>query len=201
MPLSNYAEDKALDYLGANDLTYVSLHNAYNASGVGGTELTGGGYSRQVATWSTASGGSKSLASTLPSFSVASASTVAFIGFWDASSSGNFGGMFPNGGAAPYTFAASSSNNVFTAAGSSYSNGQTVVIFATAGSTLPGGFTAGAVYYVVSASTDTFKLSTSSGGTAVTVTADGSGIVAGITQETFGSAGTFALTSGSVSIT
>ena len=198
MPLSTGSENYALDQLGTNKLTYASLHTAYSSTGT--NEVSGGGYARQAATWSAASGGSKSLAATLPSFTVPSSTTVEFVGFWDASSSGNFGGMFPNGGASPFTFSASSSNNVFTAPGSGYSNNATVVIFATAGSTLPGGFTAGTVYFVVSASTDTFKLSATSGGSAITVSADGSGIVAGITTETFGSAGTFALTSGSVTL-
>jgi len=199
MPLATTAENYALDQLGTSKMLYASLHTAYSSSGA--NEVTGGGYARQAATWSAASGGSKSLASVLPSFSVPSSTTVEFVGFWDASTSGNFQGMFPNGGASPFAFSATTAASVFTAPGSGYSNGQTVVLFLTAGATLPGGFTAGTVYYVINASTDTFKLSATLNGSAVTVTVDGSGIVAGITPETFGSAGTFALTSGSVTLT
>lgn len=198
MPLSTAAEDYALDQLGSNNLLYASLHSAYSASG--SNEISGGSYARQAATWSAASGGSKSLTTTLPSFSVPASASVEFIGFWTLSSSGTFQGMIPNGGASPYTFAASASNNVFTAPGSAYSNGATVVVFPTAGSTTPGGFTAGTVYYVVSASSDTFKLSASSGGSAITVTADGSGIVQAITPESFGAAGTFSVTSGAITL-
>src|SRR5580693_9428138 len=182
MPLSTTANDAALNYLAANDLLYVSLHTAYSSSGT--NEVSGGGYARQAATWSSASGSSVSLAATLPSFSVPSATTVEFVGFWSASSGGNFEGMFPNGGASPYTFSAQASNSIFVAPGSGYSNGQTVVIFPTAGSTVPGGFTAGTVYYVISASTDTFELSATLSGSAITVTANGSGIVAAVTPET-----------------
>lgn len=199
MPLATIADNYALDQLGANKMLFASLHTAYSSSGA--SEVTGGGYARQAATWSAASSGSKALTTTLPSFSVPSATTVQFVGFWDASNGGNFQGMFPNGGSTTYTFAASSSNNVFTAAGSAYANGTQVVVFPTAGSTTPGGFTAGTVYFVVSAATDTFKLSATSGGAAITVTADGSGIVQAIIPEAFGSAGTFSLTSGSVSLT
>jgi len=198
MPLSSTAENYALDQLGSNKLLYVSLHTAYSATGT--NEVTGGGYARQAATWSAASGGSKALAAVLPSFSVPSSTTVEFVGFWDASTSGNFQGMFPNGGGAPFTFSAAAATSVFSAPGSSYSNGQTVVVFPTAGSTTPGGFTAGTVYFVINASTDTFKLSATLSGSAVTVSADGSGIVAAITPEAFGSSGTFALTSGSVTL-
>jgi hypothetical protein len=198
MPLSTGAENYALDQLGTNKMTFASLHTAYSSTGT--NEVTGGGYARQAATWSSASGGSKSLAAVLPSFSVPSSTTIEFVGFWDAGSSGNFQGMFPNGGAAPFTFSASASTDVLSAPGSGYSNNQTVVWFATAGSTTPTGITAGTVYYVVSASTDTFKLSATSSGSPIDITADGSGIVAAITPELFGSAGTFALTSGSVTL-
>ena len=199
MPLDATSQNYALNQLGSNKLLWASLHSAYSATGT--NELSGGSYARQAATWSSASGGVLSLTTTLPSFLVASGATVEFIGFWDASTSGNFQGMFPNSaGAAPYTFSASASSNVFTAPGSSYSNGNTVVIFPTSGSTTPGGFTAGTVYYVVSASSDTFKLSATSGGSAITVTADGSGIVQAITPETFGSAGSFAVNASSITL-
>jgi hypothetical protein len=199
VPLVTLSQDYALDQLGSNKLLYASLHTAY--SGTGTNEVSGGGYARQAATWSSAAGSSKALTTTLPSFSVPASTTVEFVGFWDAVSSGNFQGMFPNGGASAYTFSAPGSTSTFLAPGSGYSNTQQVVIFATAGATLPGGFTAGTIYYVVSASSDSFKLSATSGGGSITVTSDGSGIVQAITPETFGGAGTFSLTSGSVSLT
>ncbi len=87
------------------------------------------------------------------------------------------------------------------APGSSYSANQTVVVFPTAGSTLPSGLTAGTVYYVKSPSSDSFSLSASSGGSAISLSADGSGIVQAITVETFAGAGTMPVASGSVSLT
>jgi hypothetical protein len=199
MPLASVSENYALDQLGTNKLLYASLHSAYSATGT--NEVSGGSYARQAATWSAASGGSKSLTTTLPSFSVPASTTVEYIGFWDALTVGNFQGMFPNGGGTVYTFTATTASSTFTASGSGLSNNTTVTIFPTAGSTTPGGFTAGNLYYVVSASTDTFKLSATSGGSAVTVTADGSGIVQLLTPETFGSSGTFAISSGAITLT
>ena len=67
--------------------------------------------------------------------------------------------------------------NKFTAPGTTYTNGQTVILEAVTGVSLPGGFSADTVYYVVSASGDTFSLAATSGGSAITVTSDGAGIV------------------------
>jgi hypothetical protein len=199
VPLVTVSADYALDQLGSNKLLYASLHTAYSATGA--NEVSGGSYARQAATWSAASSGSKALTTTLPSFSVPGSTTVEYIGFWDASTAGNFQGMFPNGGGTVYTFTATTASSTFTASGSALSNTTTVTVFPTAGSTTPGGFTAGSLYYVVSASTDTFKLSATSGGSAITVTADGSGIVQLLTPETFGGAGTFAISSGAITLT
>jgi hypothetical protein len=63
---------------------------------------------------------------------------------------------------------------VFTASGTAYSAGQQVTL---AGTSLPGGFTAGTVYYVVSPSGDAFSLAATPGGTALASTSTGSGWV------------------------
>jgi hypothetical protein len=78
--------------------------------------------------------------------------------------------------ASPYSFTATTGTPaVFTAAGSSYANGAPVVL---SGAGLPGGFTAGAVYYVVAASGDTFELAATAGGPPLASTSSGSGTVA-----------------------
>lgn len=63
---------------------------------------------------------------------------------------------------------------VFTVPGSAPANGTPVAL---SGSSLPGGFTAGAVYYVVSSSGSTFELALTSGGTALNSSSTGSGTV------------------------
>jgi hypothetical protein len=74
-----------------------------------------------------------------------------------------------------YSFTAThASPCVFTAAGSSFANGTPVSLL---GASVPGGFTAGTSYFVVSASGDTFELSATYGGSAVNSSGTGSGTV------------------------
>jgi hypothetical protein len=78
----------------------------------------------------------------------------------------------------PFT-ATSATPAVFTAAGSSLTNGTAVAL--TPGSSLPGGFRSGQVYYVVDVSGDTFSLAAAAGGSALPSTSAGSGTV-GVVQ-------------------
>jgi len=200
MPFTTTALDQMLDALAGGTpssiIAYASLHSAYSSSGA--NELTGGSpaYARQSVTWSAASAGSKADASVAGAFNVPAGDTVAFVGLWSASTSGTFAGMGPNDAGTQYAFTATSASpGVFTAPGSSYSNGNTVVLFPGAGGTLPTGVTAGTIYYVVSASGATFELSATSGGSAINTSSTGSGIVQSLTLETFGAQGTYTLSS------
>lgn len=203
MPFAATADNQMLDALAGGSPTsiiaYASLHSAYSATGA--NELTGGSpaYARKSITWSAASSSSKASSNT-PTFDVPPGSSVAFVGLSSALTGGTFAGMGANGGATQYAFTAATSGNTFTAPGSSYSNGATVVLFPGAGATLPGGYTAGTVYYVVSASGATFSLSATSGGSAVTVSSAGAGIVQGITVEPFAGQGTFTVNSDTLTI-
>ena len=60
-----------------------------------------------------------------------------------------------------------------TSAAHGLSNGDRVMVFS--GTTLPAGLSANTVYFVVSKTTDTFKLSLTSGGSAINMTDDGTG--------------------------
>src|SRR5690242_14087501 len=75
--------------------THASLHSAYSASGA--NELAGGSpaYARKALTWAAASGRSKATSASAV-FDVPASTTVRWVGFWDASTSGNFLGMVPN---------------------------------------------------------------------------------------------------------
>jgi hypothetical protein len=203
MPFTSTAEAQMLDALSGGSPTsiigFASLHTAYSATGT--NEVNGGSpaYARKAITWSSASGGSKS-ASSSPVFDVPPGTTVAFVGLWSLSSAGTFSGMGPNGGASQVAFTAATTGNLFTAPGSTYTNGQTVTLFPGAGATLPGGFTAGTIYYVVAASGATFSLSATFSGGAITVSAAGAGIIQGITLESYGAQGTFTLSSDTLTI-
>lgn len=77
--------------------------------------------------------------------------------------------------AAPQTFTATNASPaVFTVPGSAPANGTPVAL---SGPGLPGGFTAGVTYYVVSSSGSTFQLALTSGGSALNSTQGGGGTV------------------------
>lgn len=206
MPYSTTALNQALDALAGGTpssiIGFASLHSAYSTTGT--NELTGGSpaYARQAVTWSAASGGSKASASVAGAFNVPAGSTVAFVGLWSAATLGTFAGMGPNDAGTPFAFTATlASPGVFTAPGSAYANGNTVVVFPGAGATLPTGVTAGTVYYVVSAAGTTFELSATLGGSGINLSAAGAGIVQAVTLEAFGAQGTFTLSSETLSLT
>jgi hypothetical protein len=199
MPLSTLSADYLLDQWGTNKALFGSLHTAYSASGA--NEVTGGSpaYARQALTWASAAANSKALSGTY-TWNVPASTTVYWVGFWDAVTSGNFQGMAPAGNASAFTFTALSSTSILTAPGSSFTSNQQVVIAPTGGSTTPGGLVVGTVYFVKSPSSDTFQLSATTGpGSAVTISSDGSGIIQAITPEAFGSQGTFLLSAGTAS--
>lgn len=77
---------------GIGAVAYISLHSA--DPGTGGTsELTGGSpaYARKSITWGSASGGTKSNTNSLV-FDVPAGSTVAYVGYWSAVTTGTFYG-------------------------------------------------------------------------------------------------------------
>lgn len=196
MPFSTYASDYMLGQWSANHGLYAAMHTAYSATG--GNEVTGGTYARVAITWGAPASEVVSLSGTPYSLNVPASTTVEYVGYWDALTGGNFQGMEPLGGAAAFGFSAPSGTGVLLAPGSAtYAANQQVVVFAPGGSVLPGGLVAGTIYYVKSPSTDSFSLSATSGGSAITLTADGSGIVQAITPEVFASAGVYSLTGGS----
>jgi hypothetical protein len=203
VPFTNTAIDQALDALNGGSPTsiiaYASLHSAYSTTGA--NELTGGSpaYAREAVTWAAAATGSKTSSAVAAAFNVPSGSTVAFVGLWSAATGGTFAGMGPAGAGTQYAFTAATSGNLFTAPGSAYANGATLVLFPGLGGTMPGGFVAGTIYYVISASGATFELSATSGGSAISVTAAGSGIVQSVTPEVYGAQGAYTLSSESLS--
>lgn len=98
MAFSDYLEDKVLDHVfGGNAFTapstlYVALFTVAPSDTGGGTEVSGGAYARQTATFSV-SGTNPTEASNTASIeyptATASYGTVVAVGVFDASSSGN----------------------------------------------------------------------------------------------------------------
>jgi hypothetical protein len=92
--LTNYLENKLIDhFLGTTSYTmpddvYIALFTVAPADAGGGTEVTGGSYARQIATFSGASSGATSNDSNIDFEDMPAATTVA-IGIFDALTSGN----------------------------------------------------------------------------------------------------------------
>src|SRR5690606_22130326 len=137
----------------------LSLHTAFPGS-TGANEVTGGSYARQAVTFGAASAGSRSMSASATAD--VPACTVAWVGLWDTAGTG-FMAYSPNGGN-PKEFQASASADTITCPSHGYSDTQTIVFY---GDTCPGGLTEGTVYYVRDATTDTFKVAASAGGSAI----------------------------------
>ena len=92
--LSNYLEDKLIDhFLGTTTYTkpsavYVALYTVAPSDTGGGTEVTGGSYARQTATFTASSGGATSNDANID-FTNMPAATVVAIGIHDNVSAGN----------------------------------------------------------------------------------------------------------------
>jgi hypothetical protein len=85
------------------------------------------------------------------------------------------GGKIGSEDASPITVTADAGADTFTAVAHGLANGDTVQVASTG--TLPGGFAALTIYYVVNKTDDTFQLSLAAGGAAIDVTSAGTGTV------------------------
>lgn len=92
--LSDYLEDALLDhFLGTTAYTapaavYVALYTAAPSDAGGGTEVTGGSYARQAATFDAAASGATQNSANID-FSNMPSCTVVAVGIHDASTGGN----------------------------------------------------------------------------------------------------------------
>lgn len=87
MPLSSYYRDVVLDTILPGGC-YASLHTA--DPGLTGTnEVMGGSYGRKAIPYASASGGSKANSSDI-AWANMPAANIAYVGIWDAASSGHF---------------------------------------------------------------------------------------------------------------
>lgn len=203
MRFSNTAKNTMLDALDEGQSAgakFLSAHTAYSSSGA--NEVAGGSpaYARKAATWGAASSASKALSSGV-TFDIPAGTTVGWIGTWDASTSGNFLGMTPNGGGTPQGFVVPDiSNDVLECVAHGFANGQTVVVWAVPGDPLPTGLSEGTVYYVTNATTDDLTLSATSGGATINITGIGAGFLQRIVLETFGAQGTHTVSSLSMTL-
>lgn len=153
--------------LNALTVDTASLHTAFPGL-TGANEVSGGtpAYARKAVTFGAAAGGSRALSAAV-TFDVP-ATTVRWFGFWV---SGTYVGYAPNGGA-QLLFQIDVPNNLVRSTANGLSNGQKVVFF---NATVPTPLTEGTVYFVINATADTFQVSSTIGGAAITLTGAGSG--------------------------
>lgn len=202
MPFNDTAKNAALEALdeSASQVTHVGIHtltdpgtgtNANSGEAAGGSPA----YARQAATWAAASSAQKSNSGSL-TFDVP-AGTYGFFTLWNASTgnTNNYRGYIPFGGASAlkgfFSVDTTLSNDQMFSVAHGMSDGDRVMLFNVFSESLPTGLAEGTIYYVVSSATNTFKVSASSGGSAVDITGvgGGEGFWQRVIPETFGSQG------------
>ena len=171
MPFNSTTRNAACGGI-TGQIGYVGVHTLVDP-GTGTTanagEASGGSYARQAVAWASASAGTQanSGALTVP----VAAGTYGFLTFWNALS-GNTGtqymGYAPMGGASAIkgfaTVDTTLANNDYFAPGHGLSNTNTLFVYPEFGTTLTAPLVSGTLYYVINAATNTFQLSTTSGG-------------------------------------
>lgn len=200
MPFNDPAKNVMLDALdeSATQITHVGIHTLTDpgtGTNANAGEATGGSpaYARQAVTWAAAASGAKSNSGTL-TFDVP-AGTYGFFTFWNASTgnTNNYRGYAPFGGSTKGFFSVDTtlSNDQLFSVAHGLADNDRVMLFNVFAETLPTGLTEGTVYYVVSSATNTFKVSTTQGGSAVDITAvgGGEGFFQKVVPEVFGAQG------------
>ena len=173
---------------------------------IAGTEVAGGSYARQAVTWGAAASGAATNTGAL-TIPIPAGSTVVALAYYDALSAGNLLGVFPYGSAGQVLdgVATVTAADTFTSNAHGLAADDRVFVAAVAGETLPAGLSATTLYYVraTGLTSDTFTLATTSGGSAVDVTAAGELVWFKTVPNTFASAGnlTVAIAAASIDLT
>lgn len=212
MPFNDLGKNTALDGLDesiAAGIKFVGIHQLVSApptdttpgtaATAAATEATGGSpaYARLAVTWGAASAGTKANTAAL-TFDVP-AGTYGFFSWWNAGT-GNSGTEYRGyacfGGASPkkgFGECASTdvTNNTITSSGHGLTTGDRVIFFNVLGEAIPTGLVEGAAYFVIATglTTDVFEVSTTSGGSAVDITAQGEVYFEKVVPEVFAGQG------------
>jgi hypothetical protein len=195
----------------ATQISYVGVHTLTDpgtATDALSGEATGGSYARQSVVWGAAASGLKSNtgALTIP----VNTGTYGFLTFYNhvSTNSGNYRGYSPMGGASALKGFFSTdlvlSNDNLISSGHGMSDGDRVMLFNVFAETLPTGtgLTEGSVLFVVSSATNTFKVSLTSGGAAIDITAlgGGEGFWQRVVPETFNAPGNITVAIGALTL-
>lgn len=180
MSLTTTARNQALDGI---IIDQISLHHAFPGA-TGANELVGGGYARLACTFSAASGGVRNLSAPAV-FTVGTGHVVRWVGVWGG---GTFKAYSPNAGS-PREFQVDITGNDVSVPGHGYANDDKIVFY---GGSIPTPLTEGTIYFVSGATTDTFTVSPTAGGTAIDLTGAGAPdcVVSRLTESSYGGADT-----------
>jgi hypothetical protein len=211
VPFNDAAKNVALDALDESNtqITHIGIHTLADpgtSTNATGTEATGGSpaYARQAVTWGAAASAQKSNTGAL-TFDVP-AGTYGFLTMFNASTgnTNNYRGYIPMGGASAlrgfFTVDTTLGNDTLFSRAHGMANTDRVMLFNVFAETLPTGVTEGTIYYVVGAATDTFQVSTTSGGAAVDITGigGGEGYWQRVVPETFAAQGQITVAAGAL---
>jgi hypothetical protein len=180
----------------AAGVTHFSAHTDFPGS-AGANEVSGGTYARQGATWGTATGGGVTQTGNAD-VPIPAATTVKYVGYWNALTTGTFKGAAPVGGT-PMEYWVDATADTINRNAHGLANGTRVVFL---NGTAPGGLTEGTEYFVVNTATNSFKVAATLGGTAIDLTAAGAdtSIVSAMVPESFGNAGTLRVSGAQISL-
>lgn len=184
---------------------FLALHDG-DPGETGANEVTGGSYARQEVTakLGASSGGAVTTTADVE-FATMPGVTVVAVSLWDAVSGGNclWTGHLTGTSAIRGVVTVEADDDLFTAKGHGLTTDDRVVFTAEGlGTTLPTGITAGVLYFVLASglTTDVFKVATTSGGSAVNITADGNGGFLKVVPKVVNSGDTFRIASGTLVI-
>jgi hypothetical protein len=184
MPFNATSKNAAVTAISAL-VTFIGVHTLVDpglTTTAAAGEASGGSYARQGVTWATASGSTQanSNALTIP----VPAGTFGFLTYYNSltlNGGTNYFGYAPMGGSSAIkgfaTIDPTMANDQFFAPGHGLSNTNTIFVYPEFGSTLTAPLASGTVYYVVNSATNTFQVSTTSGGSALDLTTLNSGVV------------------------
>lgn len=212
MPFNDAARNVALDGLDeaiTAGIKYVGVHSAADP-GTGASanagEATGGSpaYARQPVTWGAAASGVKANSGAL-TFDVPPG-TYAFLTLWNVVGPGtsSYLGYAPLNGTVKGMFSVDTTlaNDALFSVAHGLADGDRLQLFNVFAESLPTGLSEGTVYFVVSSTTNSFKVSLTSGGAAVDITAvaGGEGYFQKVIPEIFASQGQITVAIGALSL-
>lgn len=209
MPFNDTAKNVMLDALdeSATQITHVGVHTVTDpgtGTNANAGEATGGSpaYARVAVTWGAASSGQKTNTN---AFAIdVPAGSYGFLTFWNISGTGNtnnYRGFVPINGTVKgfgTVDTAGIASDAIQSASHGLADNDRVMVFNVFAESLPAGLTEGTIYFVVSSTTDTFKVSLTQGGAAVNVTGQGELFFQKVIPEVFASQGQVSVAAGAL---